>query len=1184
MSDIFGKISINPQKPETPKKGQRKSRPPKSNRRQATGSKIWENSLIWSIIPIGLITLYSIVGFWGVPYYLTTSIPKQAAKEYDVVISTGKVSFNPFTFTLRSESTEVGDHQGKPIVKIPHLELKFAPIQLLRMDFVCTKVIITSPSLSIVRNDNGSYNFSNLLPSLKESNSSTGMIGFSDLPFSFSLNNISIIDGTLAFDDKPNKKTHNISEIELQFPTFSNIDFQADNYITPHFSAVVNGGPVSFKDKSNDSSNSDPLNQLTWEMKDFPLQDYVTYIPFELPFSITKGTVEGIVGLNFDNLDKKEEKLSINFKLTIENIDFETHQKKLQLRSPAMHITGSFTPVKKLFFVEDLQFESPEFTAHTPHLLQELSSVFLLQKKEAQLGLIEKPVKFSLQSFQFTNGRLSHKKTPNKTESPVEWTNLELNIGNYISNESDNPTNNKPSSVSLQGQSIDKTTSFSYMGSFESPSTLSGKLSVSNITSQSLFSFILPDETATTFKGSAKFDSVFSLTKTNDSKHFTSSLSQTNVTIENVEIFDKDKPILTAKELTFSNALLTSDSVNLGSIKIQNGDLSYTKGNSSIFSKIVSEQYSISNFDYTGKVNIHTKNIKASPFTLKNASIKYSDNNDAQQKINNIAISGFIGTGGKVEATGTASLNPFKLALSTTFNHIDNSTLTAIVPENNFVSKATGKISGKGKITFPQTAFTGDLSLVNGSYNTNKDQTLSWSECNVENINFTTQPYHLGVGSISLHKPKLIIPITPHKGSMDQQLSDFLRNTLQRDITDTPKQLKISISPVDIQKITISSGGLTLEDHRLSPVWIGEALNVNGTIENIHSARLASNSPFTFTGTLGGSDFTWKGAINPLKNTQTDKHQFAITNYPLNNFAQQLKPLSDMNFDSATLSLTYSSDWVNGDLSHSVRSNLAKLKIDHVNSESALPLAIIADVNGNAKMDFSAIQVNPQKDSNLFDDLTRNWQKRMLKGSISPLLITTGDFTDLMDHDFINFKPGQFMLSDTGRKTLLRYGALLVAHPNIKLRLSGGISLIEDSKSLHKQLEKNEKQRVENKNEKLFAKWQQKKKEYESQFKNDQKQAISTGQIAESNIPNKVLAGFRPLLPEPVVVDNEMLFDLAEKRLDIVKQHFMAKLSLAKGRVEITQQLTDTLSVEKEGEGVHVEIMPFASSLLFSHD
>jgi len=850
-----------------------------------------------------------------------------------------------------------------------------------------------------------------------------------------------------------------------------------------------------------------------------------------------------------------------------------------------MNITGSFAPVKKLFLIEDLQFKSPEFAAHTPNLLHELSNIFLIKEKKDQLGIVDKPVVLSLQSLQFTNGKLSHKKTLNKNEAPLEWIKLEVNISNYISHQSNTPTNKKNSIVNLTGQRENATNAFSYTGSFESPSTLSGRLSVDNITSQNLFSFILPEEKSTTFKGAAKLSSVFSLALTDDTETFSPSFSQTNVIIENVKIFDKDKPILEAEELSLSNALLTGNIVNLGKVKIKSGDLSYSlKKNSSIFSKIVSGKYSISSLDYVGDINIRPINKTGSPFTLKSSSIKYSSNSSSKKKMDNISISCNTGTSGTFEGAGTVSLSPFKMMLSTKFDSIDNATLTAILPQNNFISQSTGKISGKGRIAFPQTSFTGDLSLLNGTYQANEKPTLSWSEFDLENINFTTQPYHLGVGSITLDKPALISSIEPQKGSMDQQLTDFLRNTLKKDKTNTTNQQKISLSSLDIQKITITNGNLTVIDHRLSPPWTGKLDNVNGTIEKIHSANSASNSPFTFTGIIDGSDFTWKGTIDPLKDTQTDKHQFTLTSYPLNNFAQQLQPLSDINFNSATISMTYSSDWINGDLSHSIRSHLSQLKIDNPNSETALPLALISDVNGKTKMDTSTLQVASQKDSNLFDDLTGNLQKLILKGSLSPLLLATGDFSDLMDIEFIDFKPGQFMLSNTGRKTLLRYGAFLVTHPNIKLRLSGGLYRNVDKDSLHRQLEKNEKLRVEKKNEKLFAKWQQKKQEYESQLKNNQDQATSTGQIAESDIPTKVLAGFRPLLPERVIVDNEMLFELAEKRLDIVKQHFMTQLALNKGRVEITQQSINILSKDSNGMGVHIEIMPLESSPLFQDE
>lgn len=1183
MSDIFGKISIEPEKPAASKK-KRKRQPP--TKRKTDKNREWTKNLIWFIFPIGLIALYSITGFWGVPYYLNTSIPKLATHEYSVVVSPGKITFNPFSFTLKTESTKINDLEGKPIAHLPHLELKLAPIQLLRMDFVCTKVALTSPSLNLVRNEDGSYNFSSLLPTLKDNTNGVGMIGFSDLPFFFSLNNISINDGTLTFNDKPNKKTHNIQDIELQLPTLANLDFQADNYISPHFSAVVNGSPVTFKAQTNknETSNTQSLAQLAWEMKDFPLQNYVSYLPFDFPFSINKGTAEGIVGLNFDNLNKKDGKLSITFKLAIADIDFETHSKTLQLQSPIIHITGSFSPIRKLFIVKDLRFESPQFTAHTPHLLKELSDIFVIQKKTNQLGIVEEPVVFSLQSLQFTNGKLSHQRTLNKKEVPFEWIKLEANIRNYITDESKRPVNNKPSTVNLSGQKRDKTNVFSYVGSFESPSTLNGKLSVDIITCQNLFSFILPEQDPTIFKGSAKFDSWFSITERNETETFNSYLSQTNVTIENLYISEKDKPVLEAEELSLSGALLTGDKVNLGRVKVKNGSLFYTqKSNSSILSKIISGQYSISKLDYTGNVSIRPKDRKAIPFALEKTSIQYSGTNSSPKNGGEISISGLTGTHGKIDATGTVGHDPFNIALSTAFTEVDNATLTAIFPDNNFITNSTGTISGKGDFTFPRTAFTGNLTLINGMYEDSKEQRLSWNTFNLEDVNFTSQPYHLGVSKIKLNKPQFIISIQSHKGSMDQQLSEFLRNTLRRNQPETAKQKKVSISPIDIQKITINDGSLTINDHRLAPTWTGEPHSINGTIENIHSASSANNSSFIFTGRFGEADFSWRGAIDPFKDTQTDKQHFTLKNYPLNNFAKQLLPLSDMNFDSATISLTYSSDWINGDLSHSLRSSLSQLKIDNPNSESALPLALLADINGNMKMDSSAIQVSPKKDSNLFDYLTGNWQKLMVKSSLSPLLLVTGNFSDLMDNDFIDFKPGLFMLSDAGRKALLRYGALLVAHPNIKLRLSGGLSLKEDKNSLHKQLQKNESLRIERENEKLFAKWQSKKKEYEAQFKNNQQNAVSTGNIAESDIPNKVLAGFRPLLPEPVVVDNEMLFELAEKRLDIVKQHFMTRLSLTKGRVEVKLQSSAT-SKDANGKGVQIEIMPFEASVLFQDD
>ena len=1182
MSDIFGKISIEPEKPNSSHKRAERKQASSPPRRQKYSRPFQLSNMIWLMIPVGLVALYSILGFWGVPYYIKNVATEQFDQKYNLTLLPGKITFNPFSFTLRSDSTTLSEQEGKNIAYLKHLEFNFAAIPLLRMDLVCNKVKIDSPSINLIRHANGTYNISSLLPDIGEASDETGMMGFSGLPFLFSLNNISITNGTLVFDDQPKKKIHKIQEIDLQLPTLSNIAFQADSYITPHFSAIVNGSPVSLKGKSSSQATSQ-TKQLSWELKNFLLQDYVSYLPFELPFNINKGIADGVLELRFNNHDTQEDKLTISFNLSIADIDFETQQKRLQLNASKMNVAGSFIPIKRLVNINKLNFDSPDFTAKTSKLLQEIGEIFLLsQEKSDQLIPVEKPVVFSLHSVQFKNGKLTQISGAGEEKQIREWTELQLNISNYITDEAYKPADHKPSILAMSGHTKENNNTFSYIGTFESPTAISGELSIDNMTSQSLFAFILPGENTFTSQGSGTLNAIFTFSNNSDDKQPNVAFSKADIRVKNIEIRDMKGSIITGDELSLIHAHLDDKSKNLGNIRIKNGKLFYTRENNpAIFSKITSGQYSFSKLDYDGKITIHPTKRNQPPFTLKNASIQYSSIDVSEEKSDNIVLSGITSTAGKVSATGYVNLDPFKMVLSTTFNGVKSKTTSALLPHHSFISQTEGDLSGKGSFTFPQTAFTGDLILSNGRFSKNKDQTLSWDELKLENIHYTAQPYHLGVQRVALNKPQMTASIQDQNDSIPDHCISFLRNTLNKKNHPSFQQKKISISPLDIQKIAITNGQVGINDQRLTPAWTGLITDLEGTITGIHSTNPVPKSLFNFTGTLDGSDFRWTGTSDPFKNTKTDKYQLHLTNYPLTQFSTQLRPLSDINFKSATISLNLSSDWQSGLRSYSVNSTLSHLKAGSLDSDSALPLAILTDHKGDVQINFSNLQSTTSTYSSLFDSLIGNFQKRIIKGSLSPLLLTTSDYSDLIDNEFIDFKPGQFMLSDTGRKTLGRYGALLVAHPNIKLSLSGGISPVEDRENLHNQLEKHEKDRVEKENTKLFAKWQQKKKEYELQVNNKQDKAISEGLVAESDIPKKVLAGFRPLLPEPVIVDNEMLLELAEKRLDIVRQHFITQLSLDKGRVEIIHQPATALSRNVTDKWVHIEILPFQSPMLF---
>ncbi|TKB09390.1 DUF748 domain-containing protein [Desulforhopalus sp. IMCC35007] len=1190
MSDLFGNISIepdgspskpkpSPKKPSIPQK-KKKSQPPRENRPKKrsgkqSGKRPKNLRFLWAIIPAGIVLLYSIIGFFAVPYYLSTAIPQQIKDKYNFTLTPGKVKFNPFAFTLTVQNSAVTDDKDHPVFAFDSLELDLAPIQLLRMDFVCHHLKLTAPSLFINRSTDGTYNIHSLLPDFASKDNGLGMMSFSELPFFFSLNNISLTKGSVIFEDQPTNKTHNIKDLELQIPTLSNIPFQVDNYMSPHFSANINGSPVTFTGQAaidKTSSNLHP-SQMSWALKDISLQDYVSYLPFNLPFSINKGITDGTINIEFKDQKTQEDKLSIFFDLHVAEAQLETKEKTFQVASPQIKLAGSFVPVTKVLTIKDLQLNSPEFISQSQEFTKDLLRILPQKNKEESQPIpAAEPLLVALNNVQFENGSLVQRGKAGNTSTDQKWTGLSFQLSNYVS-QSAKTSVTTDSTMVINGQKADKTDIFSYSAVFSSPTTLAGELEIQNIFSADVFALLVPDsnQIKTEGKGELKGELVIATDSANTTPLF--SFNNTDVTLRGFKFSHKDQPFFTAEAISFTGMKKRPESFNLGNISFENAKTLYTRNSVPAFiTDFTSGKHSFNSLQYQGDITITSKTTKKN-FHLENAEIVISDKDETSHG-KSIKLSSLAKSGQQVEATGSATISPFQLRLNAQFQNIRSIDLAPLISENTFLSKTLSTVSGKGVFTFPKTTFVGDVNLHDGTIDQNGQDGFSWSELNCQSINFSAQPYHLGIGAVTFIKPQFSLTVQQADTNIPSAIFKVLRSYLNKTADKSSDQKKIIISATDIQEISLSDGQFTISDARLTPPWNSKIENLNGTVSEIHSATSAANSPFSFTGTMDGSGFTWQGSFNPLKETTTDKYQFTLTKYPLSNFTSQLTSIPDINAKAGSLDLTLNSEWQNGALQYSCQSWLSNLSPAQNDSDSALPLALMRDKDGTVKIDIeSSASVTPS-DATLFDGLVRTFKTQIVKGNLSPLLLANGDFSDLIDNDFISFKPGQFMLTDQGRTNLTRYGALLLAHPHIKFLLSGGLYLDEDKQSLRTELQKNEKQRVEKENEKLYQKWLEKKKEFEESLNEKQVAGNTQGLITETDIPSKVLSAFRPLLPEPVVIYDEMLFDLADKRLEIIKQHFVTQLSLEKGRVDISHPANRKLAQYQEDKGVHITILP----------
>jgi hypothetical protein len=136
--------------------------------------------------------------------------------------------------------------------------------------------------------------------------------------------------------------------------------------------------------------------------------------------------------------------------------------------------------------------------------------------------------------------------------------------------------------------------------------------------------------------------------------------------------------------------------------------------------------------------------------------------------------------------------------------------------------------------------------------------------------------------------------------------------------------------------------------------------------------------------------------------------------------------------------------------------------------------------------------------------------------------------------------------------------------------LSGGIAPNIDIPAMQQRLTALEQQRVDKENEKLFKIWQEKKALYQQNLSELEKQVGPGGEIVEQDIPADILAGFTPLRPVPVVVDQSMLLELGRKRIDILYQYLTGGLNLPAGR--ITAEKPDSSADLEDSRTVGVSI------------
>ena len=165
--------------------------------------------LISGISLVSLLLIYTLLGFFGVPYAIKNIAPKYL-KDYNATLFVESAKFNPFTFELNATNAEL--NTTSPLFSTKQIDIKLKPFSIFKKLVEVDIFRIQEPNVKILRDKNSKFNFSNFI---SDDNATTEDNSTSSI--NFALNNAKIIKGSFSYSDQNLTKPFNVNFDDINY-------------------------------------------------------------------------------------------------------------------------------------------------------------------------------------------------------------------------------------------------------------------------------------------------------------------------------------------------------------------------------------------------------------------------------------------------------------------------------------------------------------------------------------------------------------------------------------------------------------------------------------------------------------------------------------------------------------------------------------------------------------------------------------------------------------------------------------------------------------------------------------------------------------------------------------------------------------------------------------------------------
>lgn len=397
-----------------------------------------------SIGALIFLIVFSVVGFFVVPPLLKSLLTNKLSEELHRQVAIRQVKVNPFMLSVTVRGFLVKERNGRDaFVSFDELYLNFKSISIIKRGLIFSEIKVNKPYVNIVRNEDGSYNFSDLLVSKPKKEETKPR---------FSLNNIQILNGSIDFSDGPKHTAHKLRDINIKIPFISSLPYYADIYVEPSFEAKVNDTPVSFKGKTKPFKDSLETH-LEINIKDLDIPFYLAYLPFRMPFNMPSGFLDINTDVSYIQYKNRPPSLNLSGNVAFNKIRIVDLKQNPLVSIPTFEI--SFAPsdlIARNIHLSKVIIQSPELNISRDRSAK-INLLALLPEKEPGEKLADKektPLSLDADHIQVAAGKVEFsdfKSIPFKTALGM------MDIG--IDNLSTAPDKKAKAHLSFQTESME---------------------------------------------------------------------------------------------------------------------------------------------------------------------------------------------------------------------------------------------------------------------------------------------------------------------------------------------------------------------------------------------------------------------------------------------------------------------------------------------------------------------------------------------------------------------------------------------------------------------------------------------------------------------------------------------------------------------------------------------------------